>query len=132
MVLPTKTNPNAFTPVWNDIYASFWRAIFDSAISQQDQLLVSIPVKMGGMGIRNPVEMANIAHITSVSGKRHISDAIKERKPFSLVDHNVKMTEAISTMHHELQQQDQNKLDSVLSTLDVSRYIYVLYKWPSL
>eukprot|EP00731_Ephydatia_muelleri_P028830 Em0020g474a len=74
---------------------------------------------MGGMGIRNPVEMANIAHITSVSGKRHISDAIKERKPFSLVDHNVKMTEAISTMHHELQQQDQNKLDSVLSTLDV-------------
>ena len=46
---------------------------------------------MGGMGIRNPVEMANIAHITSVSGTRHISDAIKERKLFSLVDHNAKM-----------------------------------------
>ena len=124
MVLPTKTNPNAFTPVWNDIYASFWHAIFDSAISQQDQLLVSIPVKMGGMGIHNPVEMANIAHITSVSGTRHISDAIKERKPFSLVDHNAKMAEAISTMHHELQQQDQNKLDSVLSTLD-ARQVHV-------
>ena len=75
---------------------------------------------MGGMGIRNPVEMANIAYITSVSGTRYISDAIKERKPFSLVDHNAKMAEAISTMHHEVQQQDQNKLDSVLSTLDAT------------
>ena len=108
---------NAFTPVWNAIYTSFWPAIFDSAISQQDQLLFSIPVKMGGMGIRNPVEMANIAYITSVSGTRYISDAIKERKPFSLVDHNAKMAEAISTMH---QQQDHNKLDSVLSTLDAT------------
>ena len=78
---------------------------------------------MGGMGIHNPVEMANIAYITSVSGTRHISDAIKERKPSSLVDHNAKMAEAISTMHHELQQQDQNKLliDSVLSTLDAKQ-----------
>eukprot|EP00731_Ephydatia_muelleri_P037188 Em0412g4a len=57
----------------------------------------------------------------SVSGTRHISDAIKERKPSSLVDHNAKMAEAISTMHHELQQQDQNKLDSVLSTLDAKQ-----------
>ena len=112
---------NEFTPVWNAINASFWPAIFDSAISQQDQLLFSIPVKMGGMGIRNPVDMANIAHITSVSGTRHISDAIKERKPLSLVDHNAKMAEAISTMHHELQQQDQKKLDSVLSTLDTKQ-----------
>ena len=31
------------------------------------------------------------------------------------------MAEAISTMHHELQQQDQNKLDSVLSTLDAKQ-----------
>ena len=50
----------------------------------QDQLLFSIPVKMDGMGIHNPAEMANIAYNTSVSGTRHISDAIKERKPFSL------------------------------------------------
>ena len=76
---------------------------------------------MGGMGIRNPVEMASIAYNTSVSGKRHISDAIKERKPFSLVDHNAKMAEATSTMHHELQQQDQIKLDSVLLTLDTKQ-----------
>ena len=37
------------------------------------------------------------------------------------MDHNAKMAEAISTMHHELQQQDQNKLDSVLSTLDAKQ-----------
>ena len=48
-------------------------------------------------------------------------DVIKERKPFSLVDHNAKMAEAISNMHHELQQQDQTKLDSVLSTLDTKQ-----------
>ena len=40
------------------------------------------------------------------------------------MDHNAKMAEAISTMHHELQQQDQNKLDSVLSTLD-ARQVHV-------
>ena len=47
---------NAFIPVWNAINASFRPAIFDSTVSQQDQLLFSIPVKMGGMGTRNPVK----------------------------------------------------------------------------
>ena len=55
---------NAFTPVWNAIKTSIWPAIINSAISQQDQLLFSIPVKMGGMGIRNPIEIASIAYIT--------------------------------------------------------------------
>ena len=31
---------NAFTSVWNAINTSFWSVIFDSAISQQDQLLL--------------------------------------------------------------------------------------------
>ena len=65
------------------------------------------------------VILLSIAYNTSVSGTRHISDAIKERKPFSLVDHNAKMAEATSTM--QLQQQDQIKLDSLLLTLDTKQ-----------
>ena len=72
---------------------------------------------MGGMGIRNPVEMANIAYITS--DKAYLRCYQRKKSPFHT--HNAKVVEAISTVHHDLQQQDQNKLDSVLSTLDAKQ-----------
>ena len=55
------------------------------------------PVKMGGMDIHSPIKMANIAYTTSsIRHKASYRCYIKERKPFSLVDHNTQMAEAMS------------------------------------
>ena len=54
---------------------------------------------MGGMGIRNPIETANNAYKTSRTGTSVIVDAIKEKVPFSMLDHNDQFAKTISSMH---------------------------------
>ncbi|KAL5484235.1 hypothetical protein EMCRGX_G020696 [Ephydatia muelleri] len=67
----------AFTPIWNTLYQYFWPAIFEGTISDHEKQLFSIPARLGGMGVRNPIESAKIAYTTSRAGTRNIVDAIK-------------------------------------------------------
>ena len=72
----------------------------------------------GGMGVRNPVETSKVAFATSRAGTSNIVDAIKGYKQFSTSDHSIQMSEAASAMHKIFQQNDEDKLTSVLATLD--------------
>ena len=52
----------AFTPIWNTLYQYFWPAIFEGTISDLEKQLFSIPARLGGMGVRNPIKTAKIAY----------------------------------------------------------------------
>ena len=67
------------------------------------------------IGCCNPMESAKIAYTTSGAGTRNIVDAIKKKVEFSLLDHNVVMSEAMANMHTTLQQQDEVILHSILA-----------------
>ena len=82
--------------------------------------LFSIPAQLGGMGVRNPIESAKIAYITSRAGTRNIVDAIKGKMEFSLPDHNVQMSDAMANMHTTLQQQDEVTLHSTLANSELN------------
>ena len=108
----------AFTPIWNTLYQYFWPAIFEGTISDHEKQLFSIPARLGGMGVRNPIESAKIAYTTSRAGTRNIVDAIKGKMEFSLPDH--KMSDAMSNMHTTLQQQDEVILHSTLANSELN------------
>ena len=57
----------------------FWPAVFASTITLQEQHLFSLPARMGGMGIRNPVDTAKVNFTIS---RTNIVDGIKGSKFF--------------------------------------------------
>ena len=111
-----------FTPIWYTLYQYFWPAIFEGTISDHEKQLFSIPVpaRLGGMGVRNPIESAKIAYTTSRAGTRNIVEAIKGKMEFSLPDHNVLMSDAMANMHTTLQQQDEVILNSTLANSELN------------
>ena len=96
----------------------FWPAVFAGTITLQEQLLFSLPARMGGMGIRNPVDTAKVNYTISRASTSNIVDAIKSSKHFSATDHSILMSEAASNMSKTLQQSDEDKLAMVLANLD--------------
>ena len=64
VVLPAKNREEAFTPIWNTLYQYFWPAIFEGTRTNSDheKQLFSIPARLGGMGVRDPIESAKIAY----------------------------------------------------------------------
>ena len=58
----------AFAPVWDAPNTFFWPAVFEGSISETEKRLFTLPTRMGGMGIRNPIEIANNAYKTSRTG----------------------------------------------------------------
>ena len=108
------------TPIWNTLYQYFWPAIFEGTISDLEKQLFSIPARLGGMGVRNPIKTAKIAYTTSRAGTRNIVDAIKGKMEFSLPDHNVLMSDAMANMHTTLHQQDEVVLHSTLANSELN------------
>ena len=107
-----------YVPIQDAVNQMFWPAVFAGTISNQEHRLFTLPARMGGMGVRNPVETSKIAFATSRAGTSNIVDAIKGCKQFSIPDHSIQMSEAASAMHKILQQNDEDKLTSVLATVD--------------
>ena len=80
----------------------FWPAVFAGTISIQEQHLFSLPARMGGMGVRNPVDTAKINFTTSRAGTSNIVDAIKGSKQFSTSDYSILMSEVASKPFNSL------------------------------
>ena len=107
-----------YVPIQDAVNQMFSPAVFAGTISNQEHHLFTLPARMGGMGVRNPVETSKVAFATSRAGTSNIVDAIKGYKQFSTSDHSIQMSEAASAMHKIFQQNDEDKLTSVLATLD--------------
>ena len=95
------------------MFQYFWPAIFEGTISDLERQLFSIPARLGGMGVCNPIKTANIAYTTSRAGTRNIVDD-------SLPDHNVLMSDAMVNMHTTLQLQDEVILHSTLANSELN------------
>ena len=70
------------------INQTFWPTLFQASVSEPETKLFSLPARLGGMGVRNPVSMAQHAFTTSRSCTDQIVQAIKSTLCFSLFDHN--------------------------------------------
>ena len=78
----------------DSINAIFWPAILDGDVSASELSLFTLPARLGGMGINDPVDSAGIAFSTSRTCTKQIVDAIKGHGEFSVFDHNNQMHDA--------------------------------------
>ena len=110
-----------FAPIWDAVNQSFWPAVYDGAISETEKQLFTLPVRMGDMSVCNPIETAGGAYTTSRTEMSLIVDVIKGKGSFSMLDHNKKLSEAISCMRNSLRRHDQTRPEAILGTLDLEK-----------
>ena len=79
---------SAFKPLQDIINNRLLPAIFGGSISNIEKSIISLPARMGGMGIRDPVETARLSYLTSKVSSTQIISAIKGEKDFCSQSHN--------------------------------------------
>ena len=55
----------AFAPLRDTINKTFWPTVLGGSVSEQEMALFSLPTRLGGLGVQDPVESAELAHPTS-------------------------------------------------------------------
>ena len=114
-IIPNSESSFAF--LQDKINTTFWPAVCSTDISQQELRLFTLPARMGGMGVNDPVETARTAFITSRACTDVIVTAIKGKGDFSVYDHLQQMTQAKKEMTPEIKGFQEDKLTSVLASL---------------
>ena len=107
---------SSFALLQDKLNTTFWPAFFSTDISQLELFLFTLPARMGGMGVNDPVETARTAFITSRACTDVIVTAIKGKGDYSVYDHLQQMTQANKEMNHEIKG-FQEELTSMLTSL---------------
>ena len=105
---------SSFALLQDKINTTFWPAVYGTDISQQELCLFTLPARMGGMGVNDPVETARTAFITSRACTDVTVAAIKGKGDFSVYDHLQQMTQAKKEMTLEIKGFQEDKLTSIL------------------
>ena len=72
----------SFAPLPWCLNKRFWPSVFGGQISKSEQHLFSLSTHLGGMGIFDPVELANVAYTTSRACTNMAVNAIKNNADF--------------------------------------------------
>ena len=99
------------------INKKFWPSVFGGQISNSEQHLFSLPTRLGGMGIFDPVELANVAYTTSRACTNLVVDAIKNNADFVVSSYSVNVRSVKTEKHKELAMMQTMECDSVLVSL---------------
>ena len=87
-------------------------------MSEEERSLFFLPVKMGGLGIRDPVSQAERSFRISKMATMEIVSVIRGDREFSVMTHFVKISQAQSRGAQEWNSYDQEKVESVLEFLE--------------
>ena len=112
---------DAFVPLRDSINGKFIHAVLGGGISEQEKALLSLPSRMGGMGLRDPVESAEMAYSASKDGTVKIVKAIKGDEEFTVHEHRERIAETHVKLRMEQKEQDQRKLDAALESMDAKK-----------
>ena len=93
---------------------SFFPSLFGEPLSDSELSIFSLPARLGGMGIQDPVSMALLAFQTSRSGTDHIIHALRGIEEFSMADQMV-LNNSRTASRMEQDRLDNVLLESILS-----------------
>ena len=88
-----------------------------SSVTHSDRVLYSLPVKRGGLGVRNPIEGAELAFSTSREATGCLVNSILLQDDFDQPLHKTKMREARKNHEEKQNAVDEDKLDELLAVL---------------
>lgn len=102
----------------DSIVDTFLPSLFGASLSDSEVSLFSLPPRLGGLGIRNPVLMGDMAFRTSRQGTDHLVQAMRGIEVFSIADHMVVLSNSRIQAREEQLVTDNSFLECVLSSVD--------------
>ena len=109
---------DAFSKIRKKVNDTFWPALFDGSVDENEVKLFSLPARMGGLGVRDAVESAVQAFATSRAGSECLVKAIKGLREFSIADHTEELDRSRANFQLERTHRDEALLDRVLDSVD--------------
>jgi hypothetical protein len=110
-----------FIPLENALRDVFLPAVIGYEVTDQDRILFSLPGRSGGLGIRDPTQTAAMAHSTSKTSTKVVSDAIKQRAQYNVLDHRTQMQQTNSENKKKQKVKDAATLVQILAECDLTR-----------
>ena len=93
----------AFGPLRTAITEKFWPALFEDTLSDAKKSLFFLPVRLGCIGIRDPVDLALNSFYISCSFSEEIISVIKGKSDFFMWSHLKRLYEVCTAFCHSLQ-----------------------------
>ena len=107
-------------PLRDSINGKFIHAVLGGDFGAGEGLIFPT-VPHGGMGVRDPVESAEMAYSASKDGTVKILKAIKGDEEFAVHKHRERIAETHVKLRMERKEQDQRKLDAALESMDAKK-----------
>ena len=113
-----KDTSQLFAPLEKMLEENFLPSLLGtSSVTHSDRVLYSLPVKRGGLGVRNPIEGAELAFSTSRESTDCLVSSILLQGDFDQTLHKTKMREARKNHEEKQNAVDKDKLDELLAVL---------------
>ena len=113
-----KDTSQLFAPLEKMLKENFLPSLLEtSSVTYSDRVLYSLPVKRGGLGVRNPIESAELAFSTSREATDCLVSSILLQDDFDQTLHKTKMREARKNHEEKQNAVDKDKLDELLAVL---------------
>ena len=110
-----------FVALRDSINDVFWPALFEGSIDDCEIPLFSLPTRLGGLGLRDPVAVSEMAYESSRRGVSHLVDAMKGSANFSVGDHLICRQEAKGVFSDQLKEMERGVLQELMETMDDKR-----------
>ena len=113
-----KDTSQLFAPLEKMLEENFLPSLLGtSSVTHSDCVLYSLPVKRGWLGVRNPIEGAELAFSTSRESTDCLVSSILLHGDFDQTLHKTKMREARKNHEEKKHAVDKDKLDELLAVL---------------
>ena len=117
-----RTIPNLsdhLQPLEDAISNDFVPSLFGSKVKDLVRRLIALPPKLGGMGITNPIEIANDEYENSIRLTQNLTKMIINQDRFGSIDEN-KMNEIKKSIAKERELKQKEQLKSILDSEDLT------------
>ena len=111
----------ALTPLRDIINKKFLPTVIGGSISDQEKTLFSLPARMGGLGVRDPVESAQQVYWASRKCTGKIISAIKGDEAFTVQEHWDEVAKSHAEVRLEQIELNQKKPDEALEPLEAKK-----------
>jgi hypothetical protein len=108
-------------PLERVLREEFLPAVTAHEVSESDRILFSLPSRIGGLGIRDPISTADLAHSTSRSATHLISEAIQQRSRYNCLDHHRQVQQSRKEMKEIQKTADTATLTQLMETYSPSK-----------
>ena len=107
-----------FSALKDAIREVFWPSLFGSVVSDSEADLFALPTRMGGMGVRDPVQTSSQYFDASRTGSSVITSYLIAKEDFSALDHCETFIWASKESKRTQKIADDASLNDILSSLD--------------